>query len=250
MTEYKIRDYRDRFDNERWHFFTVCCQESDLFIGVDRESYTPSMETFVLESLRSLRNTMERYIARDAQYARSITPYQPAHNAPEILRHMADVAAKAGIGPMGAIAGAVAEEIGSSLRKKFNVQELIVENGGDIYTELINGIDVPVFAGDSPLSEIVGISIGEGKYHLGICTSSGTVGHSFSFGKADAVMIVCEDAALADSYATAFANRIQTKADVASTIELIKEIPEITGAICIKHDQVGICGQYALKIWK
>lgn len=63
-------------------------------------------------------------------------------------------------------------------------------------------------------------------------------------------MIVCSDAALADSYATAFANKIHTKQDINNVIAEIRKIPAISGAICIKDDMFGICGEYGLKIWK
>jgi hypothetical protein len=126
---------------------------------------------------------------------------------------------------------------------------VIVENGGDIYADIVEGMDIPVFAGQSPLSEKIGIFIPEGG-RIGICTSSGTVGPSLSFGMADAVMIVCDDSALADSYATAFANKIHTKQDVNKAIADIRQIPAVKGAICIKDDMFGICGEYGLKIWK
>ena len=107
-----------------------------------------------------------------------------------------------------------------------------------------------MFAGQSPLSEKVGFTINAGYAPLGICTSSGTVGPSLSFGKADAVMIICKDCALADTYATAFANRIQTVEDIAPCMEEIGKKDEILGAICIKDDKIGIHGIFDLKIWK
>lgn len=145
--------------------------------------------------------------------------------------------------------GAIAEYIGRRLKTEYDCREVIVENGGDIYADIVEGMDIPVFAGQSPLSEKVGIFIPEGG-RISICTSSGTVGPSLSFGMADAVMIVCSDAALADSYATAFANKIHTKQDINNVIAEIRKIPAISGAICIKDDMFGICGEYGLKIWK
>ena len=110
---------------------------------------------------------------------------------------------------MSAVAGAVALKVGENLKKRFGIKEVIVENGGDIYADLCQDMDISVFAGSSPLSEKVGLHIEAAYAPLGICTSSGTVGPSLSFGKADAVMIVCSDVMLADTYATAFANTIQ-----------------------------------------
>lgn len=249
MQEYKIRIYRDSYNRDRWHTFTVGYKESDLCIGIDRASYVPEMVPFAARTLKNLRLEMETYLSGDPTYAVILTPYLPAAGAPEILVRMAEAAATAGVGPMAAVAGAVAETVGRCIREEFGCREVIVENGGDIYADIAEGIDIPVFAGPSPLSEKVGIFIPEGG-RMGICTSSGTVGPSLSFGMADAVMVVCADTGLADSYATAFANRIHTKKDVNAVIAEIRKIPAVTGAICIKDDMFGICGDYGLKIWK
>lgn len=249
MKEYRLRIYRNRFNSKRWRLFTVNFKESDLCIGVAPSSYTPEMETFAAATLKRLRTEMESYLAKDPAYGITLSPYTPAGDAPDILVGMAEAAAEAGIGPMGAVAGAVAEYIGSRIREMYSCREVVVENGGDIYADVAAGIEIPVFAGSSPLSQRVGIFIPDGG-QFGICTSSGTVGPSLSLGSADAVMTVCGNAALADSYATAFANRIRSKSDVAKVIDRIKAVPAISGAICIKEDMFGICGQYGLKIWK
>ena len=127
---------------------------------------------------------------------------------------------------------------------------LIVENGGDIYAEANADMDIAVFAGQSPLSEKIGLHIPAADFPLGICTSSGTVGPSLSLGRADAVMIVCKDVMLADSYATAMANRIQSVNDLQPVIDRITNTPDILGAIAVKDDRMAICGQYELRLFK
>ncbi len=87
---------------------------------------------------------------------------------------------------------------------------MVIENGGDIYAVLNDEFVLSVFAGNSPLSERIGLVIPEGKKKWGICTSAGTVGPSLSFGKADAVVVICEDILLADAYATAFGNKVKS----------------------------------------
>ncbi len=248
MEEYITRSYRGRFDGGRWRFMSVRYKETDLYIGVDRMSYDPGMERFALREVVALREKMERYLARDLPYVESIVPYVPASDAPEILHRMAEAAGRAGVGPMAAVAGAVAEHVGRCILRRFGSREIIVENGGDIYAHIRSGVDVSVFAGKSPLSGNVGIGIPcAGDY--GICTSAGTVGPSLSFGTADAVMTVCGNAALADAYATAFANRIRSVADVGSVIGEMRLSEDILGAVCVKDDMLGICGRYRLKIW-
>ena len=150
---------------------------------------------------------------------------------------------------MSAVAGAIARRVGEAIRTHFGVEEVIVENGGDIYASLQAPVNIAVFAGESPLSQKIGIQIPADATPLGICTSSGTVGPSLSFGKADAMMIVCKSCALADAYATAFANTIQTADDIPACMARIGKEADILSAICIKDDKTGIFGGFELKFF-
>ena len=225
-------------------------KETDLWIGVDRESFRPEMAAHCERFVRRLRGEMEAYMAADPEYAATLRPYTPAADAPLILREMAAAARRAGIGPMGAVAGAVAQWTGRELEERFGAREVVVENGGDIYARLQSDMDIAVFAGESPLSRKVGVRVPAERTPLGICTSSGTVGPSLSFGKADAVMIACEDCALADAYATAFANTIQTAEDIPARMEEIGKKRDILSSICVKGDRMGIIGEFNLKLFK
>lgn len=247
--EYIQRTYRKHFRHDRWKSFVAKYKETDLWIGVDHKSFQKEMLYFTDRLIRRIRIEMEAYLGKDPDYARSLMPYSASPDAPLIFRAMSAVARKSGIGPMSAVAGAVARKVGEALKAEFEVQETIVENGGDIYTDILEDIDISVFAGNSPLSEKVGLHIEAAYAPLGICTSSGTVGPSLSFGKADAVMIVCRDTLLADTYATAFANTIQTAEDIDPCLEKIKAVEDILAAIVIKDDKMGICGKFDLKIF-
>ena len=228
--EYKDRNYRSRFagDNRRW--FSVKFLESDLWIGVDSGSYSQSMEADTYALLVDLRRAMDAYLLMDPQYKAALQPYDAGLEAPDILKEMSRVSHKTGIGPMSAVAGAVALKVAEFLKSKYGVKEVIVENGGDIYADATADMDIAVFAGQSPLSEKVGLHIPASAFPCGICTSSGTVGPSLSLGKADAMLIVCRDVLLADSYATAMANRIKTVNDLQPVIEQIQSIPDILAA--------------------
>ena len=224
-------------------------KETDLWIGIDRKSFHKEMPSFTDRLIRRIRLEMDAYLVKDPDYARSLMPYQASPDAPFIFRAMSAAADKSGIGPMSAVAGAVARKVGETLKAEFEVQEVIVENGGDIYADMIEDIDISVFAGHSPLSEKVGLHLEAAYAPLGVCTSSGTVGPSLSFGKADAVMIVCRDTLLADTYATAFANTVQTTDDINPCLDKIKATEDILAAIVIKDDKLGICGKFDLKIF-
>lgn len=244
--EYRERSYRSRFSNDERRWFCVKFLESDLWIGVDSGSYRASMEADTYAMLVDLRRQMDAYLLMDPAYKAALTPYDAGLEAPAILKEMSRVSHKTGIGPMSAVAGAVAKKVAEFL----GTQEVIVENGGDIYAQAASDMDISVFAGQSPLSEKIGLHIPAAEFPLGICTSSGTVGPSLSLGRADAVMIVCKDVLLADSYATAMANRIKTVNDLQSVIDRISDIPEILGAIAVKDDRMAISGRFELRLFK
>ncbi|MBR5707237.1 MAG: UPF0280 family protein [Bacteroidaceae bacterium] len=244
--EYKERSYRSRFSDDERRWFCVKFLESDLWIGVDRGSYSASMEADTYAMLVNLRRSMDAYLLMDPQYKAALTPYDAGLEAPDILKEMSRISHKTGIGPMSAVAGAVAKKVAEFL----NTKEVIVENGGDIYAQAASDMDIAVFAGQSPLSEKIGLHIPAADFPLGICTSSGTVGPSLSMGRADAVMIVCKDVLLADSYATAMANRIKTVNDLQPVIDRISNIPDILGAIAVKDDRMAITGRFELRLFR
>ena len=249
--EYKERSYRSRFSNDERRWFCVKFLESDLWIGVDNGSYSASMEADIYGMLVELRRSMDAYLLMDPQYKAAIVPYDAGLEAPDILKEMSRVSHKTGIGPMSAVAGAVALKVADFIKGRYGVKEVIVENGGDIYADATSDMDIAVFAGQSPLSERVGLHIpASSAFPLGVCTSSGTVGPSLSLGRADAMMIICRDVLLADSYATAFANRIQTINDLQPVIDRIQNIPEILGALAIKDDRLAVAGLYELRLFK
>lgn len=249
MMEYINRTYREYAGEERWRSFAVCVKETDLWIGVDVRSFRAGIIGFVTRFVQDLRGEMEAYLVTDPEYVSALCPYMPRPTAPAILHEMAEAARQAGIGPMSAVAGAIARRVGEAIRTHFGVEEVIVENGGDIYASLQAPVNIAVFAGESPLSQKIGIQIPADATPLGICTSSGTVGPSLSFGKADAMMIVCKSCALADAYATAFANTIQTADDIPACMARIGKEADILSAICIKDDKTGIFGGFELKFF-
>jgi ApbE superfamily uncharacterized protein (UPF0280 family) len=81
---------------------------------------------------------------------------------------------------------------------------------------------------------------------LALCTSSGTVGPSLSYGKADAVTVRARSAALADAAATALGNRVSRASDIQGAIRQAQSIEGLGGIIIIKDDQVGAWGEMEL----
>jgi ApbE superfamily uncharacterized protein (UPF0280 family) len=157
---------------------------------------------------------------------------------------MAEATATAGVGPMAAVAGAIAEAVGQELLRFSD--EVIVENGGDIFIKSSEERLIGLYAGESSLSGKVAFAISPEQTPLGVCTSSGTVGHSFSFGKADAVVAFAASTALADAAATAIGNRVSTADDIEGALDYAQTIEGLSGVAIVKDDRLGLRGQVRL----
>lgn len=241
---YVRRDYRSSHRAIDLHYFNLTIKETDLAIGVDQESYTDSLLSLCEREVIKLRGDLETYIHLQPEFRTSFFPVKLLPGAPGIARIMAEAAQTAGVGPMAAVAGAIAQVVGEKLISQ--VQEIIVENGGDIYINSTRPRIISVFAGTSKFSHKIGIRLAEGEGPTGICTSSGTVGPSISLGKADAVVIKGESAALADAVASRAANLVQTEKDLMKAVKSVQNINGIRGILAIKGDKMAAWGSIEL----
>jgi ApbE superfamily uncharacterized protein (UPF0280 family) len=168
-------------------------------------------------SLHRYRSSIEAYIGSSPDFLNSLKPLPHDALAPPIVREMIGAGMAANVGPMAAVAGAIADHVGRDLLEYS--RNVIVENGGDIFMHCTSDIRVGIFAGRSALSNRIALKIRKEEMPLGVCTSSGTVGHSLSFGKADAVRVKAGTACLADAAATAIGNRVKDKTDIQTALE-------------------------------
>jgi ApbE superfamily uncharacterized protein (UPF0280 family) len=219
--------------------FEVVVKETDLLV---RAESNLSNET--RESVLKYRHQLETYITMNPEFQRSLIPLAEDLHAPELVREMIRVSQLARVGPMAAVAGAIAEWVSKDLLKLS--KEVIIENGGDIYLATARERTIGIYAGQSSLSLKIGIVIGPEESPLGVCTSSGTVGPSLSFGKADAVCILSKSAALADAAATAVGNIVQEKKDIELGLERGREIEGILGTLIIVGEKMGVWGNIRL----
>jgi hypothetical protein len=238
----------------RFASFGASYKETDLWIGVDPGSFSSRMEDFAASRARTYRLELESYIEERPEFASSLVPIaaDPDASQPEtrpIVASMLAASAAAGVGPMAAVAGAVAAFVGLDLASEFGCRETVVENGGDVWLRFEEGIELSVFAGGSPLSERVGVSIPPPFSPLGVCTSSGSVGPSLSLGRADAAMVAARDAALADAWATAIGNAVSRPEDLDAALDLAEGREGILSVLVIKGDRMGIRGALPLKLF-
>ncbi|OGP94383.1 MAG: thiamine biosynthesis protein ApbE [Deltaproteobacteria bacterium RBG_16_47_11] len=236
---YEKRTYRNLVKTDDLVNFEVIVKETDLLIRAERDFYREARD-----SVLKYRRQLETYIEMTPEFQKSLSPLKGDPYAPEIVQEMLRTSRLANVGPMAAVAGAVAESVSKDLL--LVSKEVIVENGGDIYLSTLKERAIGIYAGNSPLSLKIGIVIGPEKSPLGICTSSGTVGHSLSFGKADAVLVLSRSGALADAAATAIGNIVGNEKDIEQGLELGKEIEGVLGILIIVGEKMGVRGDIKL----
>ncbi len=236
---YEKRTYRDLVKIDDLIKFEVVVKETDLLVRAERDL---SKET--RESVLKYRHQLETYVAMTPGFQQSLAPLPEDPYAPEIVKEMFRASQRAGVGPMATVAGAMADLVSKDLLNLSN--EVIVENGGDIYLASSKERTIGIYAGDSPLSLKIGIVISPDETPLGVCTSSGTVGPSLSFGKANAVCILSKSSALADAAATAVGNVVKEKKDISSGLGRAREIEGVLGTLIIVEEKMGVWGKIRL----
>lgn len=232
-------------NRDRFRFLACSHLETDLLIGVPHDRYSEGIEHSALKEIERLRTVLENYASGHPEFIESLVPLPRNSPAAPEIELMLRCGAETGTGPMSCVAGLFAEQVGEHLASRYGLEEVLVENGGDLFIMNPSPVTAVIHAGASPLSGQLGLEIPPGTW--GICTSSGTVGHSFSFGKADAVTVVAEEAPLADAWATALANLVNLPEDIEKVMNKVAEIPEILGCVAIMHDRLAIRGQFELK---
>lgn len=238
------RVYRRESDGSRFTSFAVTIKESDLWIAVSSPAFSENLQQRCEQMTWQLRYQLERYLADRPQIQASFEPYLLEADAPLILQKMARAGNQAGVGPMAAVAGAIAEAVGLFLLDY--TSEVIVENGGDIFISVNEPVNIGVYAGNSPLSGKLALHIEPARTPLGVCTSSATVGPSLSLGNADAAVAISSSTPLADAAATALGNMVNSSDDFQVALDYARSLDQISGALLICGDKIAAWGEVEL----
>jgi uncharacterized protein len=231
------RFYRDWMKSTGLFRFDARVMETDLAILAERDLTRDALARIV-----DLRNGLQKYAESHDGFLAALEPVKADADAPEVVKRMCRAALSWEVGPMAAVAGAFAEMVGEALLARS--KEVIVENGGDIFIATRVPRDIGIYAGPkSPFLGKLTVQVRPDSGIRGVCTSSGTVGHSLSRGKADAVVTFASSAAYADAAATAIGNRIQTKEDVDAVIEAEKDRDALLALVIVIEDRMGAFGE-------
>jgi ApbE superfamily uncharacterized protein (UPF0280 family) len=220
-TDY-LRTYRASVAHEDLVTYGIVIDETDLLIS----------------SATQLAH-IQSYAASHPSFLTSLRPLAMDADAPPVVSAMLHAARCAGVGPMAAVAGAIAEHVGADLLA--DTSDVIIENGGDLFIATTKKRRIGTFAGTSSFSGKIFFDI-PSDTRLGICTSSGTVGYSFSYGRADAVTVIAPSAALADAAATAVCNRIVKPEDIEGALAFARQVPGVSGVLAVIGEDMGMWG--------
>lgn len=213
----------------------VVVKETDLLVlsGSD-------ISDMVRDIVLTQRDRLERYITGNPAFRESLLPIAVPDTAPGIVKSMALAGRSAGVGPMAAVAGAICEAVAIGIGDR--VRELILENGGDIYLASTRERIIGIFAGEKVRGGSIGLRVSPERNPLGICTSSGRIGHSLSLGDAAAATVLACSCALADAAATAVGNRVRGRDGVREGLAAGRDIPGVLGVMVLRDGRLGAWG--------
>lgn len=206
--------------------FRICCEKFDA----------------VTAEIVRQRRILEDYIAHHPEFHKSLEPLELLAGAPEVAQCMVRAARFVGVGPMAAVAGAMAQFAGQAALDA-GAGEAIVDNGGDIYIHAVEPVIIGLKTGTADLADRLAFSLQADDTPISICSSSGQMGHSMSLGECDLATVVAKDAALADAAATQAANLVRDVDDIDSALENISGIEGVDGVMVVKGARVGMAGK-------
>lgn len=220
-------------------------KESDItIISESKKAILRAKKSFYFH-----RKNLEKYVLKDKQFLNSFTPVKINTNF-KIIKIMAEVAEICDVGPMAAVAGALADLMLETMKSKdsdYRPSKIaLVENGGEIAIDSKEPITIALYAGENELNLNLGFLVKEHDCPLGIGTSSATVGHAISLGQADAVTIFAKNAALADAVATKICNLVKgidIEKSIKKGLDAVDDIDGLIGAFISRENKVGQTGK-------
>jgi ApbE superfamily uncharacterized protein (UPF0280 family) len=206
---------------------------------VCEEAYLDAARRSIFRS----RETIERFIVFDPLFQDTLEPYEVPDGADPLIERMCAAARAAGVGPMAAVAGSIAEEAVKAMVEA-GAEQAVVDNGGDIALYLSEPMDIALFAGQSAIRDL-GFRLPGERRPYGVCTSSGTVGPSISFGVADAAVVFAPEASLADACATRLGNEVKSGQEeiMRHALEVVCGIEGVDGALVVVEDRMALRGR-------
>ena len=235
------RAYRDSVRPQSGEIrFQIAVEQTDLLIVAEKD-----LKTEIASYVSQVRGEIKNWIMFHPEFAESLEPIPMPDGAPPIIRAMIAAGGAVGVGPMAAVAGAVAQAVGDKFASES--PNILVENGGDTYLHSTRERVVALLA-EPDSGAMVGLKIEADAFPVAICASSGVIGHSLSLGTGDLVAVRAKDARFADAAATALCNMLKSEADIDKVLKLSKALVEygLEGVFAQYNDKLAAWGEVEL----
>ncbi len=233
------RGYRKSVNPKGLISFQVVVKQTDLWISASCE-LSKEARDLVLE----YRAQLETYISQYPAFRSTLVPWPKDPFAPPIVKEMILASRQLGVGPMACVAGAIAQRVGEGLLEW--TSEVVVENGGDIYANAKRDLTVALHSANRHIGSRIGIKVDGRRMPISICSSSATLGHSYSEGSADLVTVLAGSGAYADGAATAICNMIKTPGDLQNLDAVIVSFEQVLGVLATMGKTIACCGDLEL----
>jgi uncharacterized protein len=228
--------------------FRVAVDETDLYVTAQED-----LSREIADFVRELRGRIKAYILCHPEFQTSLSPLEVPVGAPEIVRAMAEAAGACGVGPMAAVAGAVAQRVAEAFQERS--PDILVENGGDIYLCSTKPRTVGLLP-DPTQDAMLGVTLAPEDFPLSLCSSSGRIGHSLSLGQGDLAVVLATSGATADAAATALCNMLRSKGDADQMMNRVvgraREMADrglgVVGLFAQAHGRLTVWGRVELTV--
>lgn len=231
----------------------VILEETDLRIVLAAQADTVTMRDELMARVASLRGELTLWITLHPEFRDSLLPLPIPVRAPALVRAMYAAAVRMNVGPFASVAGAVAQDVAEYahglLLKNSLPGDVIVENGGDVF--LISETErVAALLPNPETQGHIGLRLAAADMPLALCSSSGLIGHSLSFGQGDLATVRAKNAALADAAATAYGNMLKSADSVPLVLRQAERDQDkgIEGVFVQCAGRIGIWGKMELAV--
>ncbi|MBD3349972.1 MAG: hypothetical protein GF364_00620, partial [Candidatus Lokiarchaeota archaeon] len=214
----------------------ITMEESDVTLISESDLYIK----FGIQKLLADRKILKQFIKQHSEFKSSFKPLQ-YKDCPEIVEQMINASTLTYVGPMAAVAGALADSMGIYMKEK-GAQISVIENGGEVFISSVEDIYIALYSMTTILKGKVGFLFRGKQYDIGLGTSSGTFGHAISLGKADTVTVFAINAAIGDAAATRIANEVNgedIEGSVGKGLEIADDLENVHGVLISRGKFIG-----------
>lgn len=237
-----LKEYRSLLSEHTVIRFSLCWKYSDIIISVDKENWNDTLPCLALTALKQAYDSLEAY--DHPEWFSSFSPLDAYPDAPPLVQRMSEAARDAHVGPMAAVAGAIADKLLETLSNASTCTFCAVENGGDCAIISTRTVRVALASESTVFQGRIALELPPGRW--GIATSSGSVGHSINFGKTDSCTIVSNTGALADAWATRCSNEVRDRHTLEQTALLVDTAPNIDAFFACIGEHMCYKGRFKL----